>query len=139
MARNRAPAPPGPTKERTMLAEQTDPTAALDALYADMDRLYLEGHWRIGDEVQATRPRVATRPHVWRGADVAGVLMRAGELVRHGEAAERGPLRMAAPGPPAQHSAATPLAGSAPPVRPGEIAPPPRHTPSAIRFIIRGE
>ena len=22
--------------------------------------------WRIGDEVQATRPRVATRPHVWR-------------------------------------------------------------------------
>jgi gentisate 1,2-dioxygenase len=43
------------------------------------------------------------------------------------------------PGLLAQHSATHTLAGSVQLVRPGEIAPPHRHTPAAIRFIIRGE
>lgn len=121
-----------------MIAENASAAEALEALYADMAALQLEGLWRLGDEVQAERPRVATQPYVWRGADVRQVLERAGDLVRHSAAAERRTLRLVNPGLPTSHSATHTLATSVQLIRPGEVAPTHRHTPSAIRFIIQG-
>src|SRR5215211_2602167 len=76
-----------------MLAENT--TAALDALYGEMGALQLQGLWTLGDEIQATRPKVKTAPYVWHGADIRRVLL-------------------------------------------GEVAPTHRHTPAAVRFMLRG-
>jgi gentisate 1,2-dioxygenase len=121
-----------------MIADETTTAAPLAALHAEMAALQLEGLWRLGDEVQAERPRVATRPYVWRGADVRHVLERAGELVRHSAAAERRTVRLVNPGLPASHSATHTLAASVQLIRPGEVAPTHRHTPSAIRFVIQG-
>ncbi len=121
-----------------MLTGRVDDQAALGELHAAMGRLQVEGLWRLGDEVQAERPRVAAQPYRWRGADVLGVLERAGDLVRHGPAAERRTLRLVNPGLPASHSATHSLAASVQLLRPGEVAPTHRHTPAAIRFVIRG-
>ncbi len=121
-----------------MLTERLDTAASLDELHAAMARLQVEGLWRLGDEVQAEQPRVAAQPYRWRGADVLAVLDRAGDLVRHGPAAERRTVRLVNPGLPASHSATHTLAASVQLLRPGEVAPTHRHTPVAIRFIIRG-
>jgi gentisate 1,2-dioxygenase len=121
-----------------MIGEETRAAADLDALYAEMARLQLEGLWRLGDEVQAERPHVATRPYIWRGTDVRRVLERAGDLVQHSAAAERRTLRLVNPGLQAQHCATHTLATSVQMIKPGEVAPTHRHTPSAIRFIIQG-
>jgi gentisate 1,2-dioxygenase len=111
----------------------------LDALHEEMASLNLEGYWRISADVQATRPRVAMRPHVWRGSDVSRILLRAGELIRHGDAAERRTIRLVNPGLTAQHCATHTLAAAVQLVRPGEVAPAHRHTPVATRFLIKGE
>ena len=121
-----------------MIAEEAHAAAEMEALYAEMAALQLEGLWRLGDEVQAERPRVAAKPYVWRGADVRRVLERAGDLVRHSAAAERRTLRLVNPGLQAQHCATHTLATSVQLIRPGEVAPTHRHTPAAIRFIIQG-
>jgi gentisate 1,2-dioxygenase len=121
-----------------MIAGEAHAAAELEALYAEMTALQLEGLWRLGDDVQAERPRVAAQPYIWRGADVRRVLERAGDLVRHSAAAERRTLRLVNPGLQAQHCATHTLATSVQLIRPGEVAPTHRHTPAAIRFIIQG-
>jgi gentisate 1,2-dioxygenase len=121
-----------------MIVEPAGVAGELDALYAEMARLHLEGLWRLGDEVQAERPRVTAQPYVWRGADIRRVLERAGELIQHSAAAERRTLRLVNPGLRAQHCATHTLAASVQLLRPGEVAPTHRHTPAAIRFVIQG-
>src|SRR5262249_22040069 len=132
--------PTHPLPASKLAATATTPHAPddLDAFYADMARLQLEGLWRLGDEVQAVRPRVAAQPYLWRGADVRHILTRAGDLVRHEGAAERRTLRLVNPGLAAQHCATHTMAASVQLIRPGEVAPTHRHTPAAIRFIIQG-
>lgn len=120
-----------------MLTEETT-AQALDALYAEMARLRIQGLWQLGDEIQATRPKVRAVPYVWRGEDVRRVLLRAGELVKHSEAAERRTVRLVNPGIPESHSATHTLAAAVQLLLPGEVAPTHRHTPAAVRFMLQG-
>ena len=113
--------------------------ARLDLLYSEMEELQLQGLWRLNEEIQAERPRVATQPFRWRGDDVRRVLFQAGELVTHSAAAERRTLRLVNPGHPSSHSATHTLAAAVQLLKPGEVAPTHRHSPVAIRFLIQGE
>jgi len=70
-------------------------------------------------------------PHLWRGSEVESLMSWATELVRPGPEAERRVLTLSNP------EGAT-LNAAVQMVLPGEAAPSHRHTPAAIRFILKG-
>jgi gentisate 1,2-dioxygenase len=121
-----------------MTVEQSEEISALDAFYADMAHLQLEGLWRLGGEIQAAQPLKVAQPYVWRGADIERVQARAGDLIRDGLPGERRTVRLVNPGLVAQHCATQTLSAAVQLLDPGEIAPPHRHSPAAIRFVTRG-
>lgn len=84
------------------------------------------------------RPVAATRPTLWRYADVRPELMRAGELTPI-EKAERRVLVLCNPGLGIETLRATAsIYIGLQLILPGELAPNHRHTPSAIRFAVEG-
>jgi gentisate 1,2-dioxygenase len=82
-------------------------------------------------EAPAARTTVPYPPKVWRGAEIDELMSWATELVRPGPEAERRVLSLANP------NGGT-LTAAVQMVLPGEVAPSHRHTPAAIRFILRG-
>jgi gentisate 1,2-dioxygenase len=79
-------------------------------------------------------------PSLWRWEEVRSLMVRAGELVS-AEDAERRVLAYRNPGT-ADHElarATDTLWAAVQMVMPGEVAPPHRHTPAALRFVIEGE
>jgi len=85
------------------------------------------------------RPARKTRPVMWRYADVRPNLLRAGELTPI-EKAERRVLVLCNPGFGLENMQATPsIYIGMQLILPNEVAPPHRHTPSAIRLVIEGE
>ncbi len=86
-----------------------------------------------------TRPRPLTQATAWNYKDIRPLLMKAGEVTPI-EKAERRVLVLANPGhglQKMQASAAIYLGMQL--LLPGELAPPHRHTPNAVRMIVEGE
>lgn len=84
------------------------------------------------------QPARATRPFMWRYADVRPHLLRAGELTPI-EKAERRVLVLCNPGHGIDKLVATPtIYVGLQLILPGEVAPNHRHTPTAVRFVIEG-
>ena len=86
-----------------------------------------------------TRPRPLTQATAWAYGDIRPLLIKAGELTPI-EKAERRVLVLANPGhglQKMQASAAIYLGMQL--LLPGELAPPHRHTPNAVRMIVEGE
>lgn len=123
----------------THTAEPSTPATPDERFYAELKDSHLSPLWQLMGGI-GERPVTTMRPHLWRYADARKHLMRAGEVVAIEDAARR-VLGFRNPGcPPGQRTAATDSLWSALQlVLPGEIAPPHRHTPSALRFIIEGE
>jgi gentisate 1,2-dioxygenase len=118
-----------------MIGERTD--AAREQFYADLDAAHLEGLWRV--PMPTPEPRTAVEPYVWRWDVVRAMQERAADLVTIDRAAERRTLELANPGLKGRAAATHTLIAAVQMLRPGEVAPPHRHTPSAIRFVIRGD
>jgi len=97
----------------------------------------LDAPWsRPGPLIEAKRTRV--QPCVWRWAQIEPLLERSADFVAPGQGTERRILRLANPGVPERTSTHT-LSVAVQYLLPGEIAPAHRHSPNALRFMMRGQ
>lgn len=76
-------------------------------------------------------------PHLWRWAEAEPLVRRSGELVTPDREVERRVLRLANPG--LDHGTTHTISAALQLLLPGECAPAHRHTPTAIRWILKGE
>ncbi len=120
-----------------MVAARSAAASGLEAFYADLEASNLEGLWRV--VTQSSEPRTAAVPHVWPGAILRQQLERAGELITMDRTAERRVLLLVNPGLRTSYAATHTLTAAVQMIKPGEIAPTHRHSPTAIRFIIDGD
>ncbi len=112
--------------------------ATLDQLYEALPEQNLQPLWTMQG---ALTPEPVTRmePHLWGYADAQALLERAGDLIS-AEDADRRVLAFRNPGT-AEHELARTtdtLWAALQLVLPGEVAPPHRHTPAALRYVIEG-
>lgn len=110
----------------------------LDGFYSDLSVNACEALWTIKDAL-TPEPVTRMRPYIWRYRDVRRLIMRAGELVSIDDA-DRRVLAFRNPGAGDYElaRATDTLWAAVQLVLPGEEAPPHRHSPSALRFIIEG-
>ena len=88
-------------------------------------------------EVNAQRGRPTVQPFMWRYADYRDLLYRAADIVPM-ELAERRVFVFSNPGID-KHAATSTLYANLQIIKPGEIAPSHRHSPSALRLVIEGQ
>lgn len=109
----------------------------LEEYYADVRAAGLDAPWsRPGPLIEPKKSRVESR--IWRWAHIEPLLRRSAEFVSPGGGAERRILRMANPGVPERTSTHT-ISVALQYLMPGEVAPAHRHTPNAVRFMLRGQ
>lgn len=111
---------------------------SLDDLYAVLEHRHYAPLWRIQGAL-TPEPRTQMVPALWRYDDVRDLVLRAGELIS-AEEADRRVLAFVNPGRAAHEIPRTTdtLWAAVQLVLPGEVAPPHRHTPAALRYIIEG-
>jgi len=105
----------------------------------DLVRLNLTPLWpSLRNALPYGKPNRATRPILWRYAEIRPQLLRAGELTPI-EKAERRVLALCNPGLGLDTLRATPsIYIGLQLILPGETAPNHKHTPSAVRFVVEG-
>jgi len=106
--------------------------------FASLTPLGLAPLWSSLSNLLLPAPATVAVPHVWRYEDVRPKLMEAGDLVTAQEA-ERRVLVLENPALVGESSATENLYAGMQLVLPGEVAPPHRHTQSALRFIVEGD
>ncbi len=109
-----------------------------DSFYFDLANRHYSPLWQLMGGF-GPEPKTNLVPHLWRWQEARELLMRAGEVVPLEDALRRA-LGFRNPGSrPDQRTGATDsLWAALQLVLPGEFAPPHRHTPNAMRFIIEG-
>ena len=115
-------------------------TSASESRLEEMDLLLEEVRSRNAMplwEVSAQRGRPTVQPFLWRYLDYRDLLYRAADLVPM-ELAERRVFVFSNPGI-EKHSATSSLYANLQIIKPGEIAPSHRHSPSALRLVIEGQ
>lgn len=96
----------------------------------------LDAPWsRPGPLIEPKKTRVESC--LWRWAEIEPLVRRSPEFVTPDRGAERRILRLANPGVPERTSTHT-LSAAVQYLLPGEVAPAHRHTPNAVRFVLRG-
>lgn len=95
----------------------------------------LKGYWEVYQGEVYREPHSSFEPHLWKWEDIYPAILKAGELVDF-EASVRRVLMLRNPS--LKHSAAHTMVLNIQLLKPGEHAPPHRHTNGAIRFVIRG-
>jgi gentisate 1,2-dioxygenase len=96
----------------------------LDALNAKLSNLDMRGYWQLRHDSERMEPKL------WRWADIYPALMETADVVRIGADAFRRNVSL-------QTGSRTITMGFQI-VLPGEIAPPHRHTNTALRFVVKG-
>src|SRR5262245_8977590 len=120
-----------------MAIKATGSGEELQRYCADLRRAGLDAPWsRPGPLIEQKRTRVETR--LWRWAEIEPLLHRTAEFMAPGRGGERRILRIANPGVPERTSTHT-ISVALQYLLPGEVAPAHRHTPNAIRFMLRGQ
>jgi len=120
-----------------MIGERAPTAAELEAFYADLEDNGLQGLWRV--RTQTPEPTTKVQPHVWPWEMLHRQLVRAGEVLTLDRSAERRVLLLVNPGLRHDNAATHTLTAAVQMIKPGEIAPSHRHSPTAIRFIIEGQ
>ena len=110
-----------------------------EAFYREVDERHLVPLWNITESQLTTEPRSPVKAHLWRWADLRRLAHQAGDLVPLERGGERRVLGLVNPGLGGKPAATRTLWAAVQIVKPGEIAPCHRHSPSAIRFIIEGD
>lgn len=117
---------------------------APDANIQELDRRLAEknisGIWRIPAGARPGDPKTKIQPHLWKWADIYDGLLQAQQQIQveRGQA-ERRTLRLVNPGALDTEMTSHTMLFAFQLIQPGEIAPPHRHTMSAIRFILQGK
>jgi gentisate 1,2-dioxygenase len=109
----------------------------LEALYASIYGLHMEGGWHRKAPALWPEPRENFHPNLWRYADVKPILEVAGGLVDH-RMADRRNLTMTNPVEGNLYSTVRTLVAAYQSIKPGEKAESHRHTPNALRIILEG-
>jgi gentisate 1,2-dioxygenase len=94
--------------------------------------------WQVLHGLVTNEPNVATKAHRWRYDEIRPYLLEACKLITAKEA-ERRVLILENPAFPGQSKVTRSLFAGLQIILPGEVAPPHRHSPAALRFIIEGE
>jgi len=94
--------------------------------------------WQVLHGLVTAEPNVATKAHRWRYDEIRPFLLEACKLITAKEA-ERRVLILENPAFPGQSKVTQSLFAGLQIILPGEVAPPHRHSPAALRFIIEGE
>jgi gentisate 1,2-dioxygenase len=115
----------------------TSDDRVLDTFYGDLAEQSLQPLWEMRGLLTA-EPDVATLPHHWRATDLYKLAVRAGDLVPIERGGDRRVLAMANPGLGGAPFISSTLWAAVQYLMPGELAPPHRHTPAALRFILDG-
>jgi gentisate 1,2-dioxygenase len=100
----------------------------------------ISGIWRIPPGARPGDPKTKVQPHLWKWADVYNGLVEARDQINieRGQA-ERRTLRLVNPGVQDLEMTSHTMLFAFQLIQPGEVAPPHRHTMSAIRFILQGK
>ena len=109
----------------------------VDAFYTDLAAEDLQPLWELGDML-TSEPKPACVPHRWRAAELYKLATRGGEQVPIERGGDRRVLGLANPGLGGAPFIAPSLWAGVQFLKPGELAPPHRHTAAALRFILRG-
>src|SRR3954447_10328515 len=110
----------------------------LAALYGDLAAAHLQPLWELSG-LLTTTPRVAAVAYRWKSDDLAKLARRSGELVPVDRGGDRRVLAMSNPGLDGAPFISGTLWAAVQYLLPGETAPPHRHTPAALRFVLDGE
>ena len=108
------------------------------AFYDEIAPSHLAPLWEVLGALVTPEPRTVLKPHRWRYADIRPYLMRSAGLITAKEA-ERRVLVLENPALPGQSCITRSLYAGLQVILPGEIAPPHRHTQTALRFVIEGQ
>ena len=121
------------------VTSSTETINSLDELYAALPAHNLEPLWTMKGAL-TKEPTTRMVPLKWSYDEVRSLLLRAGDLIS-AEDADRRVLAFKNPGADDHELARTTdtLWAAVQLVLPGEVAPPHRHTPAALRYIIEGE
>jgi gentisate 1,2-dioxygenase len=113
--------------------------ATLDDLYGVLAERSYEPLWTIKGAL-TPEPQTQMLPYLWRYPEVRDLILQAGELIS-AEEADRRVLAFKNPGTADHEIARTTdsLWAAIQLVMPGEVAPPHRHSPAALRYVIEGE
>jgi gentisate 1,2-dioxygenase len=110
----------------------------VDDLYADLAAANVQPLWEMHD-LLTDEPRPSTLPFRWKATELWKLATRSGELVPVGGEGDRRVLAMANPGLGGAPFISSTLWAAMQYLLPGEAAPPHRHTPAALRFILDGD
>ena len=101
---------------------------------------WISGIWRIPAGARPGDPKTRVLPHLWKWSDVYEGLVQARDRINiERGAAERRTLRLVNPGIKEMEMTSHTMLFAFQLIQPGEVAPPHRHTMSAIRFILQGK
>lgn len=119
-----------------MALDVTGTAERLEAYCASLRAAGLDAPWTYpGPLIQPKGTRVL--PRHWRWREIEPLVRRSAEFVTPDRGAERRILRLDNPGVP-ERTATHTISVAVQFLLPGEVAPAHRHTPSAIRFMLRG-
>lgn len=120
-----------------MMMHATQTAKELDIYCAQLEAAGLDAPWSRPGPLIPPKP-TATQVHLWRWREVEPLLRESSDFLSLHRGAERRVLRLRNPGVP-ERTAAHSLVVALQYLLPGEVAPAHRHSPSAIRFMLRGE
>ena len=112
----------------------------MEGFYGELERQNMDALWRTQPTSQTREEKSAPyQPCRWRWTDIEPMIWKAGELVEPGPDAERRVVTLKNPSVAPMSSATHSLTVAVQLVYPGEVAPSHRHTPTAIRFMLKGQ
>jgi gentisate 1,2-dioxygenase len=112
--------------------------AAREAYYEKISKLDMAPLWVVLKDIIPDEPKTVCAPAVWHFKDVKPLVAEAGQVISAEEATRR-VLVLENPKLRGQSRITQSLYAGLQLILPGEIAPPHRHSPAAIRFILDGE
>src|SRR4029453_15813863 len=101
-----------------------------------MHAAHIYGLWELASQM-TPRPEPRAIPYMWTASQLETMVRESGEVVPVGE--ERRALQLFNPGLDGRWATTNTMIAAVQLLLPGEIARAPRHTPTAIRFIMDGE
>jgi gentisate 1,2-dioxygenase len=111
---------------------------AREAYYDKISKLDMAPLWVVLKDIIPDEPKTVCAPAIWRFKDVKPLVTEAGSVISPEEATRR-VLVLENPKLRGQSRITQSLYAGLQLILPGEIAPPHRHSPAAIRFILDGE
>ena len=120
-----------------MTTHATQAVKDMDAYCARLEVAGLDAPWSRPGPLIPPKP-TATQARLWRWSEIEPLLRESSDHLSLHRGAERRVLRLRNPGVP-ERTATHSLVVALQYLLPGEVAPAHRHSPSAIRFMLRGE